>query len=57
MQIHSEELKRDAIALCESTPEATISAIASDLRINRNSLRTWFDLFDTGTKTNVTGDK
>ena len=52
---YTEQFKRDADSLYESTPRATLSAIASDLGVNRNCLRTWLDSFGTGTKTN--GDK
>ncbi|MCT1695461.1 IS3 family transposase [Corynebacterium sanguinis] len=54
---YTEQFKRDAVSLYESTPGATINAIASDLGVNRNSLRTWLDAFGTGTKTNANGDK
>ena len=54
---YTEQFKRDAVSLYESTPGATINAIASDLGINRNSLRTWLDTFGTGTRTNSSGEK
>ncbi|WP_342318484.1 IS3 family transposase [Corynebacterium mayonis] len=54
---YTEQFKRDAVTLYESTPGATINAIASDLGVNRNSLRTWLDAFGTGTKTNANGEK
>lgn len=54
---YTERFKRDAVSLYESTPGATINAIASDLGVNRNSLRTWLDAFGTGTKTNANGEK
>lgn len=54
---YSEAFKRDAVSLYESTPGATINAIASDLGVNRNSLRTWLDTFGTGTKTDANGEK
>lgn len=53
---YTEQFKPDAVSLYESTPGATINAIASDLRINRNCLRTWLDAFGTGTKTNANGN-
>ena len=37
---YTEQFKRDAVSLYESTPGATLNAIASDLGVNRNSLRT-----------------
>ena len=54
---YTEQFKRDAVSLYESTPGATINAIASDLGVNRNSLRTWLDAFGTGTTTNANGEK
>ena len=54
---YTEQFKRDAVSLYESTPGATLNAIASDLGVNRNSLRTWLDAFGTGTKTNANGEK
>ena len=44
---YTERFKRDAVSLYESTPGATIYAIASDLGVNRNSLRSWLDAFGT----------
>lgn len=44
-------------SLHESTPGATINAIAFYLGINRTSLRTWLDTFGTGTRTNANGEK
>lgn len=54
---YTEAFKRDAVSLYESTPGTTINAIASDLGINRNSLRSWLGAFGTGTKTNAAGEK
>ncbi len=54
---YTEQFKRDAVVLYASTPGATINAIASDLGVNRNSLRTWLDSFSTGTTTNANGEK
>ena len=45
------------VSLYESTPGATINAIASGLGVNRNFLRTWLDAFGTGIKTNANGEK
>ena len=45
---YTEQFKRDAVSLYESTPGATLNAIASDLGVIRNSLRTWLDAFGTG---------
>ena len=54
---YTEEFKRDAVALYETSPGATISSIAEDLGINRSTLSSWLNVFGTGTKTNAAGDK
>ena len=54
---YTEQFKREAVVFYESTPGATINAIASDLGVNRNCLRTWLDSFGTGTKTDADGEK
>lgn len=41
MKDYSGEFKADAVALYESTPEATYKSIAADLGINRATLREW----------------
>ncbi|MEV6161483.1 IS3 family transposase [Streptomyces sp. NPDC052052] len=41
MKDYSDEFKADAVALYESTPGATYKSIATDLGINRNTLRNW----------------
>lgn len=41
MKDYSDEFKADAVALFESTPGATYKRIATDLGINRNTLRNW----------------
>jgi transposase len=38
---YSDEFKADAVALYESTPGATYKSIATDLGINRATLREW----------------
>ncbi len=41
MKDYSDEFKADAVALYESTPGATYKSIATDLGINRATLREW----------------
>lgn len=41
MKDYSDEFKADAVALFESTPGATYKSIASDLGVNRATLREW----------------
>ena len=51
---YSEEFKRDAVALYESSPEASIQTIATDLGVNRNTLQNWLKKYGTGARTNIT---
>ncbi|MET8134106.1 transposase [Streptomyces sp. NPDC005251] len=41
MKDYSDEFRADAVALYESTPGATYKSIATDLGINRATLREW----------------
>ena len=48
---YSEEFRRQAVDLYESTPGATIRGIAEDLGIVRGTLRHWLEAYGTGKKT------
>lgn len=48
---YSEEFRRQAVDLYESTPGATVRGIAEDLGIVRGTLRQWLDAYGTGKKT------
>lgn len=50
---YSDEFRRQAVDLYESTPGATVRAIAEDLGVERGTLRHWLDLYGTGKKTAV----
>jgi transposase len=52
---YSEEFRRQAVDLYESTPGATVRAIAADLGVERGTLRHWLDLYGTGKKTGADG--
>ncbi len=52
---YSEEFRRQAVDLYESTPGATVRGIAEDLGIVRGTLRTWLDAYGTGKKTAADG--
>lgn len=52
---YSEEFRRQAADLYESTPGATVRGIAADLGIERGTLRTWLDKYGTGKKTAADG--
>lgn len=48
---YSEEFRRQAVDLYESTPGATVGGIAEDLGIVRGTLRHWLQAYGTGKKT------
>ena len=52
---YSDEFRRQAVDLYESTPGATVRGIADDLGIERGTLRQWLDAFGTGKKTAADG--
>jgi transposase len=52
---YSDEFRRQAVDLYESTPGATVRGIAEDLGIERSTLRHWLDLYGTGKKTAADG--
>ena len=41
---YTEEFKRDAVALYENSPGASLKTIATDLGINRATLHNWLSL-------------
>lgn len=52
---YSEEFRRQAVDLYESTPGATVRGIAGDLGIVRGTLRQWLETYGTGSKTGADG--
>jgi transposase len=52
---YSDEFRRQAVDLYESTPGATVRGIAEDLGIERGTLRHWLGLYGTGNKTAADG--
>lgn len=52
---YSGEFRRQAVELYESTPGATVKGIATDLGIERTTLRLWLDRLGTGTRTTTDG--
>jgi len=52
---YSEEFRRQAVDLYESTPGATVRGIAEDLGIVRGTLRHWLEAYGTGKKTAADG--
>lgn len=52
---YSEEFRRQAVDLYESTPGATVRGIAEDLGIVRGTLRHWLEVYGPGKKTAADG--
>lgn len=52
---YSNEFRRQAVDLYESTPGATVRRIAEDLGIVRGTLRGWLEAYGTGKKTAADG--
>jgi transposase len=52
---YSDDFRRQAVDLYESTPGATVRGIAEDLGVERGTLRHWLGLFGTGKKTAADG--
>ncbi|GMA18379.1 hypothetical protein GCM10025862_04000 [Arsenicicoccus piscis] len=52
---YSEEFRRQAVDLYESTPGATVRGVAEDLGIVRGTLRGWLEAYGTGKKTAADG--
>lgn len=52
---YSEEFRRQAVDLYESTPGATLRGITADLGVVRGTLSHWVDLHVTGKKTAADG--
>jgi transposase len=52
---YSEEFRRQAVDLYETTPGATVRGIAEDLGIVRGTLRHWLTAYGTGKKTAADG--
>lgn len=52
---YSEEFRRQAVDLYESTPGATVRGIAEDLGIVRGTLRHWLEAYGTSKKTAADG--
>ena len=48
---YTDEFRQRAVDLYESTPGATLKAIAGDLRISRGALKEWVDKLGSGTTT------
>lgn len=54
---YSDEFRRQAVELYESTPGATVKGIAADLGVERTTLALWLDNLGTGTRTGPDGTR
>ncbi|WP_425461031.1 IS3 family transposase [Leekyejoonella antrihumi] len=54
---YSEEFRRQAVDLYETTPGATVRGIAADLGVVRGTLRQWLAVYGTGKKTAADGSR
>lgn len=52
---YSDEFRRQAVDLYESSPGATVRGVADDLGVERGTLRHWLDVHGTGKKTAADG--
>ena len=52
---YSDEFRRQAVDLYESTPGATVRGIAEDLGVVRGTLRQWLEAYGTGKRTAADG--
>lgn len=50
---YTQEFKRDAVALYENSPGASLKTIAVDLGINRATLHNWLKEYGTGARTKI----
>jgi transposase len=54
---YSEEFRRQAVDLYESTPGATLKGVAADLGVVRGTLKHWVDQYGAGKKTAPDGNR
>lgn len=52
---YSDEFRRQAVDVYESTAGATVRSVAEELGVERGTLRHWLDLYGTGRKTAADG--
>jgi len=51
IKTYTEEFKRDAVALYQSSPGSSVQEIATDLGISRTTLKNWIAKYRTSTST------
>lgn len=54
---YSDEFRRQAVDLYESTPDATLRGIAADLGVSRGTLADWVKTFGTGSTTMLPAER
>ena len=55
VKVYTEQSKRDAVAMLEARPDASMRKVAKELGINRSTLRYWYKQFDTNVAANDAG--
>lgn len=55
VKVYTEQFKRDAVAILEASPDASMRKAAKELGINRSTLRYWYKQFDTNVAANDAG--
>ena len=45
-KVHSDQFKRDAVAMYENNPDVSLKVVSEDLGINRSTLRVWVDKYE-----------
>ena len=55
VKVYTEQFKRDAVAMLEASPDASMRKVAKELGINRSTLGYWYKQFDTNVAANDAG--
>ena len=55
VKVYTEQFKRDAVAMYEASPDASMRKVAEELGINRSSLGYWYKQFGTNVAANDAG--
>ena len=55
VKVYTEQSKRDAVAMLEARPDASMRKVAKELGFNRSTLGDWYKQFDTNVAANDAG--
>ena len=55
VKVYTEQSKRDAVAMLEASPDASMRKVAKELGFNRSTLGYWYKQFDTNVAANDAG--